>query len=384
MRQQPTITLFLLTAAILCFLQRQMVAFVIPTGRQRIHNYDFVGSMSSRRKQLDSRCYAKGPFLIVNDDSGEPGDEEGEEEDEEEDEDKPDPYMDVASSEFLDDPNARSGSSNSIVPSAGGLSSSPTTVVDWGGALGRLRERVEDVESGESKIPSKALFRLMSSQPPNQAIGSFISRANPQVIEAMSSAVGSLLGGLASPQSGIDVIVKASGDKIGSLCFQLQMTGYMFRNAEYVMALKKIMDISGSATLDDYKEVFDKLDKDGSGYIEGSEVRDLLDEVYKGETPYFEINTFVKFFDKDSDGRVSWEEFKLGLGAAMSQQAEQKSKLQKLLSPGQANMLTGSIDDGEDEVPDIETSVSGTIEIEMYDGETVTVDAAEYIESLKE
>ena len=139
-----------------------------------------------------------------------------EEEEDDEEELEEDPYEKVASSEFLD-----SGKTGGLVTTSGQVA----TRMDWGGALSRLRERVDDVESGKSQNPSHALFRLMSSQSPNQAIGSFVQKANPQVVQAMSGAVGSLLGGLASPQSGVDMIVKASGEKIGSLCFQLQMTG---------------------------------------------------------------------------------------------------------------------------------------------------------------
>ena len=84
---------------------------------------------------------------------------------------------------------------------------------------------VEDIESGKSQDPSHVLFRLMSNQSPNQIIGQFVSSANPNVVQAMSGAVGSLLGGLSNPAMGVETIVKASGEKIGSLCFQLQMTG---------------------------------------------------------------------------------------------------------------------------------------------------------------
>ena len=254
--------------------------------------------------------YSSIPRLIViSNDDDDDGDQEPDE-DEEEDPDEPDPYRDAASSEFGDD---QDSSSSSMV--LGGLS---TTTVDWGGALGRLRERVQDVESGDSQNPSKVLFRLMSSQSPNQAIGSFVSRANPQVVQAMSRAVSSLLGGLSNPMSGVEMIVQASGEKVATLCFQLQMTGYMFRNAEYVLALKEIMDLDGAATLQDYQMAFDKLDEDGSGYIEASEVQSLLNDVYDGEVPAFEVENFIKFFDENGDGRVSWEEFKRGLGAAMA------------------------------------------------------------------
>lgn len=126
------------------------------------------------------------------------------EEDEEDEEEVLDPYAEKASSEFTE--NRGSG-------------------LDWGGALGKLRERMNDVESGVNQSPSNALFRVMTSQTPNQVIGEFINTANPQVVAAMSGAVSSLLGGLSNPAMGVETVVKASGEKIGSLCFQLQMTG---------------------------------------------------------------------------------------------------------------------------------------------------------------
>mmetsp|Transcript_16511 Transcript_16511/g.21599 ORF Transcript_16511/g.21599 Transcript_16511/m.21599 type:complete len:486 (+) Transcript_16511:696-2153(+) len=335
--------------------------------------------------------------LVDNDDDGEAptddddddDDNEPEEEDEDEEEEDLDPYIDVASSEFLEDPEKQSSSSSSSLVQSSSLGDGlSTTAVDWGGALGRLRERVQDMESGDSQNPSKALFRLMSSQSPNQAIGSFVSKANPQVVQAMTGAVGSLLGGLSNPQIGVEMIVKASGEKVASLCFQLQMTGYMFRNAEYVMALKEIMDLSGSATLQDYKEAFDRLDADDSGYIEASEVQGLLSDVYKGEVPSFEVDIFLNFFDQNNDGRVSWEEFRRGLGSAMAQRAEQKSKLKNLLGSSKdsrksASVLDNDDDEEEDESTEIEASISGTIEIELEDGTMVEVDADEYMHNLK-
>ena len=161
-------------------------------------------------------------------------------EDDDEEEEEEDPYTAVADSEFQD-------TESSTLSTLSGSS------IDWGGELGKLRQRMGDVESGKSQDPSNALFRLMSANTPNQLIGQFVSSANPLVVKACSDAVNSLLGGLSSPAMGIETIVKTNGEKIGSLCFQLQMTGYMFRNAEYVMALKDMMNLKGSATLEDYK-----------------------------------------------------------------------------------------------------------------------------------
>ena len=159
---------------------------------------------SITRKCAPSITRRQMSFIIIVDDDDEPPEDDDVDEDEEEEELEPDPYSEKASSEFLEEHGS-------------GL--------DWGGALGTLRERVSDVESGASQDPSNALFRVMTSETPNQLIGNFVNTANPQVVAAMSGAVGSLLGGLSSPAMGVETVVKASGEKIGSLCFQLQMTG---------------------------------------------------------------------------------------------------------------------------------------------------------------
>jgi Protein of unknown function (DUF760)/EF-hand domain pair len=334
-----------------------------------------------------------------------------EDDEDDEDDDEENAYTTVAESEFKGKGDASSGGvSVTPVGTSGALlvqfpagsdddddatESELTTNMDWGGALGSLRERMNDVESGRSQDPSHVLFNLMSKQSPNAAIGSFVTSAKPQVVQAMTGAVSSLLGGLSNPMSGMEMIVEASGEKMGSLCFQLQMTGYMFRNAEYVMALKGLMQLTGSATLQDYKDAFDRLDADGNGYIEAHEVNVLLDDVYNGKTPAFEIDTFVKFFDQNKDGRISWPEFERGLGSAMAEKAERKAKLNNLLMPATGaqderrqrrnGKSLDNDDDDDDVVPNkMEPQVSGTIEIEMDDGKIIKMDAKEYIQSLKD
>lgn len=146
-----------------------------------------------------------------------------------------DPYLSVAASEFtashikLDNNPTTTTTTSDLVRRSGEFPNDEDdmsiTTMDWGGALGKLRQRLDDMEQGKSGNPSQALFRLMSSQSPNQAIGSFVTSANPHVVQAMSGAVSSLLGGLSSPTSGVETLVKATGEKLGSLCFQLQMTG---------------------------------------------------------------------------------------------------------------------------------------------------------------
>lgn len=177
--------------------------------------------------------------------------------------------------------------------------------------------KINDGQTGGSAI----LFDMMSSMTPSQVITDFMMTAQPLVINAMSDAVAGLLGGLGTNQAmGIGVVAKVKGEKLGALCFQLQMTGYMFRNAEYVLALKELMSIEAHDVAE-YKRAFEKIDKDKSGFIEREEIEGMLREVYGVDPPQFEQNTFLRFFDANNDGKISWVEFEKGLGVVNSEKA---------------------------------------------------------------
>ena len=165
----------------------------------------------------------------------------------------------------------------------------------------------------------------------------------------------------------------------------------MFRNAEYVLALKDLMQLRGKKlTLRDYKDAFDRVDSDGSGYIELSEIQDLFKEAYGGreeDIPSYEIKAFLEFFDTNEDGRVSWEEFEQGLVSANTpgEQLSAKDDLANRLLAG-IESAGGAVGDDEDdeEASEPDQEISGTLEIELDSGKVVEVDAKEYMDSLKE
>lgn len=84
----------------------------------------------------------------------------------------------------------------------------------------------------------------------------------------MQDAVVALLGSL--PPLEFDSQVTTTGDKLAALMLQLQMTGYMLRNAEYVVKIRKLLSIRTRSAAE-YREAFDRLDLDGSGFIERGE-----------------------------------------------------------------------------------------------------------------
>ncbi len=318
--------------------------------------------------------------------------------DQDEDDEEKSLYEEFASSEFMDNESSPSISSQISQTFSNTMSSKP---IDWGGEYDTLRSRFDDVKN--NKIgPSQTLFRIMTSQTPNEAIMSFINDASPQVVSAMSSTVTSLLGGLtmsSNPNTGMEMIVKANGEKLGSLCFQLQMTGYMFRNAEYVLAIRDLMNIQGQATMPDYKNAFDKLDKDGSGYIETDEIVALLMDVYgesEGDIPKYEVDAFLEFFDSNKDGKISWDEFERGLGVVADTKAKESRRMNRTTAkaalPGSVSGVEEEDDDDDDEEEEVEEesddevlepNISGKVKIEMKNGRVIEVEAKEYIEELK-
>ena len=161
----------------------------------------------------------------------------------------------------------------------------------------------------------------------------------------------------------------------------------MFRNAEYTLALKEIMNLRGSATLEDYRNAFDKLDIDGSGFIEVSEVQALFGDVYGDNIPPFEIKAFVDFFDSNNDGRISWEEFERGMGAVYAKKRKEDDVNGQRVLPGTAG--DEDEDEEEDDYPDFEElfgqpTVSGKVEVELKNGKIIEVEAEKYINDLKE
>jgi len=229
----------------------------------------------------------------------------------------------------------------------------------------RLRSRIAKIQESGLASPSEKLFELATQESPSSLMRNFFSSASPEVTQAMQEAITTLLGSL--PPLEFDARMTTTGDKIAALMLQLQMTGYMLRNAEYVMTLRRILQLK-SRSLSEYRKAFDGLDLDSSGYIEVGEVEELLCEVYDGDVPAYEVSSFISLFDTDGDGRVSWEEFASALGAD-DDMAGTAAALLALPAPS----------DGDAPQP----KVSGAVTVEFDDGSEVEMDANLYMEQLK-
>lgn len=88
-------------------------------------------------------------------------------------------------------------------------------------------------------------LQVVSALSPSEIISRFTLTAHPRVQEAAKQTILSLIGAL--PKMAFETTTYASGAKLASLMFQLEMTGYMFKNAEYRLALSREFG-SGSGT----------------------------------------------------------------------------------------------------------------------------------------
>mmetsp|Transcript_21443 Transcript_21443/g.32802 ORF Transcript_21443/g.32802 Transcript_21443/m.32802 type:complete len:694 (+) Transcript_21443:1209-3290(+) len=76
---------------------------------------------------------------------------------------------------------------------------------------------------------------VVSKLTPSELISKFTSSAPPRVQDAVRSTILGLIGNL--PRQAFDTTTMTTGERLASLMFQLQMTGYMFKNADYRLSL---------------------------------------------------------------------------------------------------------------------------------------------------
>eukprot|EP00904_Undaria_pinnatifida_P009358 jgi/Undpi1/5552/HiC_scaffold_2.g00829.m1 len=92
---------------------------------------------------------------------------------------------------------------------------------------------------GDEKENVNPYYDVVRRLSPTELIGRFMKTSSPRVQEAVRTTVLGLLGSL--PRHAFETTAIATGDALANLMFQLQMTGYMFKNAEYRLSLQSSM-----------------------------------------------------------------------------------------------------------------------------------------------
>jgi hypothetical protein len=104
----------------------------------------------------------------------------------------------------------------------------------------------EVLEASEGPTASK-YFKMVESLAPNDMLLKFTRTAPKHVQEAAKSTILNILGSL--PNYALDAALITTNTKLANLLYQMQMTGYMFKNAEYRMSLTRGLKGSVAHTL---------------------------------------------------------------------------------------------------------------------------------------
>jgi hypothetical protein len=110
---------------------------------------------------------------------------------------------------------------------------------DWDGD----GDASSDIEIGNANVLSldrykdvnNKYFKLVDKLQPNEMLQKFAKRAPQNVQEAAKSTIVNILGTM--PNYALDASLVTTNTKLANLMFQMEVTGYMLKNAEYRMSL---------------------------------------------------------------------------------------------------------------------------------------------------
>ena len=92
---------------------------------------------------------------------------------------------------------------------------------------------------GNKNNEAEKYFKMIESLAPNDMLLKFTRTAPKHVQEAAKSTIINLLGSI--PNYALDAALITTNAKLVNLLYQMQMTGYLFKSAEYRMSLTKAL-----------------------------------------------------------------------------------------------------------------------------------------------
>jgi len=79
-------------------------------------------------------------------------------------------------------------------------------------------------------------------------------------------------------------------------------------STSFVNNVQELLKLKNTSE-ENFRRAFDLIDSDGSGFIEGAEVKAFLRAATGKEPLPNHVAKFVAYFDSNQDGKISWEEF---------------------------------------------------------------------------
>jgi len=127
-------------------------------------------------------------------------------------------------------------------------SSSSTSSSALVGSFGMSTDEGRSLVAGATSadvLAKNPYMQVVSKLTPSELIAKFTSSASPRVQDAVRTTVLGLIGSL--PKMAFDTTTMTTGQRLASLMFQLQMTGYMLKNADYRLSLSQSLGVTGEA-----------------------------------------------------------------------------------------------------------------------------------------
>jgi len=129
------------------------------------------------------------------------------------------------------------------------------------------------------QLKNNPYLEVVSKLSPSELISKFTSTAPPRVQDAVRATILGLIGNL--PKMAFDTKTITTGERLAHLMFQLQMTGYLFKNADYRLSLSQSLNVNNNSnhnnymlsSSDDEEEDDDEDDSDKRSSLSKGKVR---------------------------------------------------------------------------------------------------------------
>jgi hypothetical protein len=94
------------------------------------------------------------------------------------------------------------------------------------------------------QLKNNPYLEVVSKLSPSELIAKFTSTAHPRVQDAVRATILGLIGNL--PKMAFETKTITTGERLAHLMFQLQMTGYLFKNADYRLSLSQSLNVNNN------------------------------------------------------------------------------------------------------------------------------------------
>lgn len=134
--------------------------------------------------------------------------------------------------------------SSSLVSSS--ASSSPSGNATSSALFGGNTDDAESKGTSPTLLSKNPYMQVVSKISPSDLIAKFTAESDPRVQDAVRTTILGLIGSL--PKLAFETTSVITGQRLASLMFQLQMTGYMFKNAEYRLSMSQSLGMPNTVS----------------------------------------------------------------------------------------------------------------------------------------